>query len=56
MVLLGITVIGIPFALQHFKLIPLALMPFGRDLVRVPAYRQDAWRDPQYSTPAARMR
>jgi uncharacterized membrane protein YccF (DUF307 family) len=56
MVLLGITVIGIPFALQHFKLIPLALMPFGRDLVRVRAYRQDAWRDPQYSTPAARMR
>ena len=30
--LLGITVIGIPFALQHIKLIPLALLPFGRDL------------------------
>ncbi len=30
--LLAITIIGIPFALQHIKLIPLALMPFGRDL------------------------
>ena len=29
---LAITVIGIPFALQHLKLIPLALLPFGRDL------------------------
>ena len=31
-VLLAITIIGIPFALQHIKLIPLALFPFGRDL------------------------
>ena len=30
--ILGITIIGIPFALQHIKLIPLALLPFGRDL------------------------
>ncbi len=30
--LLAITIIGIPFALQHFKLIPLALFPFGRKL------------------------
>ena len=29
---LAITIIGIPFALQHIKLIPLALLPFGRDL------------------------
>jgi uncharacterized membrane protein YccF (DUF307 family) len=29
---LAITIIGIPFALQHIKLIPLALFPFGRDL------------------------
>ena len=28
----GITIIGIPFALQHIKLIPLSLLPFGRDL------------------------
>ncbi len=29
---LTITIIGIPFAKQHIKLIPLALFPFGRDL------------------------
>lgn len=29
---LAITVIGLPFARQHFKLMVLALMPFGRDL------------------------
>jgi uncharacterized membrane protein YccF (DUF307 family) len=29
---LAITIIGIPFAMQHIKLIPLALFPFGRDL------------------------
>ncbi len=29
---LTVTVIGIPFAIQHIKLIPLSLMPFGRDL------------------------
>jgi uncharacterized membrane protein YccF (DUF307 family) len=56
MVLLGITVIGIPFALQHFKLIPLALMPFGRDLVRGSMYQQNAWTEPQYGAPAARVR
>jgi uncharacterized membrane protein YccF (DUF307 family) len=31
-VILAITIIGIPFARQHFKLIPLALVPFGREL------------------------
>lgn len=31
-ILLGITIVGLPFAKQHFKLIPLALMPFGRSL------------------------
>ena len=30
--LLGITIIGIPFATQHLKLIPLALFPFGKEL------------------------
>jgi uncharacterized membrane protein YccF (DUF307 family) len=55
-VLLGITIIGIPFALQHLKLIPLALLPFGRDLVRGPLYHQDAWLDPRYDAPAARVR
>lgn len=29
---LAITIIGIPFAYQHIKLIPMALLPFGRDL------------------------
>jgi len=29
---LAISIIGIPFALQHLKLIPLALLPFGRTL------------------------
>ena len=32
-VLLSITIIGIPFARQHFKLMSLALTPFGRDIV-----------------------
>jgi uncharacterized membrane protein YccF (DUF307 family) len=31
-IILGITVVGIPFARQHFKLIPLAMAPFGREL------------------------
>jgi len=30
--LLAITVVGLPFAMQHIKLIPMALLPFGRDL------------------------
>ena len=30
--ILYITIIGIPFGNQHFKLIPLALAPFGREL------------------------
>jgi len=32
-VALALTLVGIPFALQHLKLVPLALLPFGRDLV-----------------------
>ena len=31
-VLLCITIIGIPFGLQHFKLTAIALSPFGRDI------------------------
>jgi uncharacterized membrane protein YccF (DUF307 family) len=31
----AITIIGIPFALQHVKLIPIALLPLGRSLQRV---------------------
>lgn len=33
--LLCITIIGIPFGLQHFKLTAVALSPFGRDIVRI---------------------
>ena len=31
--LFAITIIGIPFALQHFKLAGLALTPFGREII-----------------------
>lgn len=31
-IVLAITIIGLPFAKQHIKLIPIALMPFGREL------------------------
>jgi uncharacterized membrane protein YccF (DUF307 family) len=33
--ILCITIIGIPFGLQHFKLTSIALSPFGRDIVNV---------------------
>ena len=32
-VVLCITIIGIPFGLQHFKLAGLALTPFGKDII-----------------------
>lgn len=32
--ILAITIIGIPFAVQHVKLVPLSLLPFGRELRR----------------------
>lgn len=31
-VLLCLTIIGIPFGIQHFKMASLALMPFGREI------------------------
>jgi uncharacterized membrane protein YccF (DUF307 family) len=31
---MAITIVGIPFALQHLKLAELSLMPFGKKLVR----------------------
>jgi uncharacterized membrane protein YccF (DUF307 family) len=34
-VVLAITILGIPFARQHVKLIPLSLLPFGRTLVPI---------------------
>jgi len=33
-ILLALTIIGIPFARQHFKLIPLALLPFSHKIVQ----------------------
>jgi uncharacterized membrane protein YccF (DUF307 family) len=33
--LLCITIIGIPFGMQHFKLTAIALSPFGRDIVNI---------------------
>jgi uncharacterized membrane protein YccF (DUF307 family) len=32
---LCITIIGIPFGMQHFKLTAIALNPFGRDIVSI---------------------
>jgi uncharacterized membrane protein YccF (DUF307 family) len=34
-ILLFITIIGIPFARQHFKLVEISLMPFGKRIVDV---------------------
>lgn len=33
--ILCITIIGLPFGLQHFKLTVIALSPFGRDIVKI---------------------
>ncbi|MEL6527562.1 MAG: YccF domain-containing protein [Chloroflexota bacterium] len=33
-IVFGITIIGIPFAQQHFKLVPIALLPFSYRLKR----------------------
>ena len=33
--ILCITIIGIPFGMQHFKLTEIAINPFGRDIVRI---------------------
>jgi uncharacterized membrane protein YccF (DUF307 family) len=34
-ILLFLTIIGIPFARQHFKLVEISLMPFGKKIVTV---------------------
>jgi uncharacterized membrane protein YccF (DUF307 family) len=34
-ILLCITIVGIPFGMQHFKLTEVAINPFGRDIVRI---------------------
>ena len=33
-IVFSITIVGIPFGMQHFKLMMLALMPFGHEVVR----------------------
>lgn len=33
-IIFGITIVGIPFARQHFKLMCLALFPFGKNVVK----------------------
>ena len=40
--ILGVTIIGLPFAVQHFKLIPVALLPFTYKLAKTApgAYRK----------------
>jgi uncharacterized membrane protein YccF (DUF307 family) len=38
-VLLAITIIGYPFAVQHMKLAALSLTPFGREIVTTPKIR-----------------
>ena len=40
--LLCITIIGIPLGLGNFKMIPLALTPFGKDIVRNGSLQGDA--------------
>ena len=32
-IILAITIIGIPFARQHFKLVEISLVPFGKEIV-----------------------
>src|SRR3954471_7622098 len=42
-VLLCITVIGIPLGLANFKLIPVSLLPMGRDIVSIEQARAAGW-------------
>jgi uncharacterized membrane protein YccF (DUF307 family) len=39
-ILLAITIIGIPLALANFKLIPISLWPFGREIVPTSVARE----------------
>ena len=39
--LLCITIIGIPFGVQSFKFVPLALFPFGKEIVSANDLRDD---------------
>jgi len=39
-VLMCVTIIGIPLGLANFKLIPVSLMPFGRDIIDIEQARR----------------
>jgi uncharacterized membrane protein YccF (DUF307 family) len=41
--LLCVTIIGIPFGIASWKMIPLALLPLGRDVVPVSAVERDPY-------------
>lgn len=41
--LLCITIIGIPFGIASWKMIPLALFPLGRDVVPLDSFRRDPY-------------
>ena len=56
--LLCITIIGIPFGIQHFKLAGLALTPFGKDIVAASSSSCSScgsrvWKIPGWSGPLA---
>jgi uncharacterized membrane protein YccF (DUF307 family) len=38
--LFAVTIIGLPIAAQHMKLVPLALMPFGHEMSSRPAFNE----------------
>ncbi len=42
-ILLCVTIIGIPLALANFKLIPISLLPFGREIVSVEQARAQGY-------------
>ncbi len=44
-VLLTVTIIGIPFAIATIKMLPLALAPYGKDVVDAEAARRDPGMD-----------
>lgn len=46
-VLLCITIIGIPFGIANFKMIPISLLPLGRQIVRIGAPYYPPPADPQ---------
>ncbi|QLQ09726.1 MAG: YccF domain-containing protein [Nocardioidaceae bacterium] len=44
--LLMVTIIGIPFGIACWKMIPLALLPLGREIVPISSVAQDPYRLP----------